>query len=156
MVTRAIQEFLRTGNVEYTVFAHPPAFTAEGEAVVAGVPERDWAKVVICFVDGEPVEAVVAADRVVDLQELMVLAEGTAVRVAHEDELDWLFPECEAGAMPPFGPLYKQRVFVDADLAVEKYIVFNAGTHRDAVRMRYEDFARLARPIVGRFAVRPH
>jgi Ala-tRNA(Pro) deacylase len=57
--------------------------------------------------------------------------------------------------MPPFGPLYKQRVFVDEAVAAEKDIVFNAGTHRDAVCMRYDDVARLARPIVGRFAMRP-
>jgi Ala-tRNA(Pro) deacylase len=80
---------------------------------------------------------------------------ATSIRLADEDELRWLYPDCERGAMPPLGPLYKQTVYVDEALADEERIVFNAGTHADAVSMRYEDFAAIARPIVGRFARRP-
>jgi Ala-tRNA(Pro) deacylase len=155
MVTRTVQEFLRASNVAYTVFPHRVAFTAQEEAAVTHVPGRDWAKAVICFADGEPVQAVVPADRIVDLERLMILADAGTMRLAREDELDWLFPDCERGAMPPFGPLYKQRVFVDETLAAEDQIVFNAGTHHDAVSMRYRDFALLTRPIVGRFAALP-
>jgi Ala-tRNA(Pro) deacylase len=82
-----------------------------------------------------------------------LLSGAADVRLAREEELDWLFPDCERGAMPPFGPMYKQRVYVDASLATEPRIVFNAGTHADAVSMRYQDFATLARPTVGRFAL---
>ena len=74
---------------------------------------------------------------------------------ASEEELEGLYPDCEPGAMPPLGPLYDQPVFVDIALAAEPQIVFNAGTHGDAVCMRYEDFAALARPVVGSFATRP-
>jgi hypothetical protein len=70
-------------------------------------------------------------------------------------ELRWLYPDCERGAMPPFGPLYRQTVYADEALAYDDEIVFNAGTHGDAIRMRYEDFAAIARPIVGRFARHP-
>jgi Ala-tRNA(Pro) deacylase len=75
-----------------------------------------------------------------------------SLRLASEHELEWLYPDCERGAMPPFGPLYKQRVFVDSALAEEEQIVFNAGTHGDAVCMRYDDFAMLTKPVVGQFA----
>jgi Ala-tRNA(Pro) deacylase len=154
MVTQSVQEFLRGGNVAYTVFRHPVAFTAREEAAVAHVPGRDWAKSVVCFADGEPIQAVIPADLNVDLERLLSLTGATAIRLAREDELDWLYPECERGAMPPFGPLFRQRVFVDERLAAEDQIAFNAGTHRDAVSMRYDDFARLTRPTVGRFSGR--
>jgi Ala-tRNA(Pro) deacylase len=153
-VAATVQEFLRLANVPYTVFPHDAAYTAKDEAALTHVPSRDWAKAVVCFADGEPIQAVVPADRGVNLSRLLVLANARTIRLAREDELDWLFPDCERGAMPPFGPLYHQRVFVDELLAAEWQIVFNAGTHADAVCMRYDDFARVARPIVGRFAER--
>jgi Ala-tRNA(Pro) deacylase len=154
-IAATVQEFLRRGNVAYSVFRHPVAFTAQEEAAVTHVPGRDWAKVVVCFADGEPIQAVVSADREVDLDQLMALAGAGSLRLAGESELDWLYPDCERGAMPPFGPLYRQRLFVDEALTAEAQIVFNGGTHIDAICMRYGDFAELARPIVGRFAARP-
>jgi Ala-tRNA(Pro) deacylase len=110
---------------------------------------------VICFADGDPVQAVVPSDLVVHLERLRILTGAQKIRLAVEDELEWLYPDCERGAMPPLGPLYRQPVFVDSALAVENQIVFNGGTHGDAVVMRYEDFAAITKPIVGRFARRP-
>ena len=151
----AIHEFLREAHVPYSVVPHPPAFTAQEEAAATHVRGRDWAKVVICFVDGEPVEAVVPAPSFVNLDQLLELAGGKAIRVADEVELRRLFPHCEVGAMPPFGPLYGQTVFVDAVLAAEPEIVFNAGTHKDAIAMRWTDFVKMVNPIVGKFAEPP-
>ena len=154
-VVPAVQEFLRRARVPYSVFPHTRAYTAQEEAAVTHVPGRQWAKAVICFVDGEPIQAVVPADLVVDLDRLAVVALATSIRLAEEDELRWLYPDCERGAMPPLGPLYRQTVYADEALADDDEIVFNAGTHEDAIRMRYEDFATIAHPIVGRFARRP-
>jgi Ala-tRNA(Pro) deacylase len=153
-VNTSVQEFLRTANVPYTVFQHRLAYTAQEEAAVTHIPGRDWAKTVICFADGEPIQAVVSADRIVDLERLCALAGARAIRLAREDELDWLFPDCERGGMPPLGPLYHQRVFVDEALASEKDVAFNAGTHTDAICMRFADFAALTRPMMGRFGER--
>jgi len=153
--TLSIHEFLRSAQVPYTVVPHRPAFTAQEEAAATHVPGRDWAKVVVCFVDGEPIEAVVPAPFVIDLQRLLELSGGTEIRMATESELKDLFPECETGAMPPFGPLYGQAVFVDATLACEPRIVFNAGTHTEAIAMRWVDFVRSVRPIVGSFSEPP-
>ena len=143
-VVPTVQEFLRRANVPYTVFPHVRAYSAQEEAAVTHVPGRYWAKAVICFVDGEPIQAVLPADLEVDLD-----------RLADEDELLWLYPDCERGAMPPLGPLYRQMVYVDEALAADEQIVFNAGTHGDAVAMRYDDYASITHPIVGRFARRP-
>ncbi|MGH9143278.1 MAG: aminoacyl-tRNA deacylase [Vicinamibacterales bacterium] len=154
-VVPSVQEFLRRANVAYAVFPHMRAYTAQEEAAVTHVPGRAWAKVVTCFVDREPVQAVVPADLVVDLDRLAIVAQAASIRLADEEELRWLYPDCERGAMPPFGPLYHQAVFADEALVDDDEIVFNAGTHGDAIRMRYEDFAAVAHPIVGRFATRP-
>jgi Ala-tRNA(Pro) deacylase len=147
-----IHEFLRAAHIPYTVVPHRPAFTAQEEAAATHVPGGDWAKVVACFIDGEPVEAVVPAPAFVNLARLLELAGGHKIRLAEEEELRRLFPDCEVGAMPPFGPLYGHTVFVDAVLALEPEIVFNAGTHREAITMRWNDFVKMVNPIVGRFA----
>jgi Ala-tRNA(Pro) deacylase len=148
----AIHEFLREAHVPYTVVPHQPAFTAQDEAAATHIPGHDWAKVVSCFIDGEPVEAVVPAPSVVNLNRLLDLAGGNAIRLADEVELCSLFPGCELGAMPPFGPLYGQTVYVDAALASESEIVFNAGTHREAIALRWNDFVKMVNPIIGKFA----
>jgi len=154
-VVSSVQELLRRANIPYAVLPHRRAYTAQEEAAVTHIPGRYWAKVVVCFIDGEPTQAVVPADLEVDLDRLAVAAGATSIRLADEAELRWLYPDCERGAMPPLGPLYKQLVYVDETLAADEHIVFNAGTHGDAVSMRYADFAAVAHPIVGRFARRP-
>ena len=153
--TLSIHEFLREAHVPYLVVPHPAAFTAQEEAAAVHVPGREWAKVVICFVDDQPIEAALPATLTVNLDRLRVLARGGSIRLADEVELEELFPDCEPGAMPPLGPLYGQAVFVDVALAAVDEIVFNAGTHTDAIRMRWPDFAASVRPIVGKFA-EPH
>jgi Ala-tRNA(Pro) deacylase len=152
MAGMTIHKFLHEAHVPYAVVPHRPAFSAQEEAAATHVAGRDWAKVVVCFIDGEPVEAVVPASSHVNLERLLELAGGRAIRLAHEDELKRLFPDCELGAMPPFGPLYGQTVYVDAVHASEPEIVFNAGTHRDAITMRWNDFVKMINPIVGKFA----
>jgi Ala-tRNA(Pro) deacylase len=150
--TALIHEFLREARVPYTVVPHPPAYSAQEEAAAVHVPGRDWAKVVACFVDGRPVQAVVPATMTVDLDRLAMLARAEIIRLAREDELRDLFPECEAGAIPPFGPLFGQDVYVDVSLAGEQEILFSAGSHSEAIQMRWSDFVASVRPIVGRFA----
>jgi Ala-tRNA(Pro) deacylase len=149
-----IHGFLQEAHIPYVVMPHRAAFTAEEEAAATNVPGRTWAKVVVCFIDDQPVEAVVPAPLFVDLGRLLDLSGGSDIRLAEEAELPSLFPDCEMGAMPPLGPLYGQTVFVDAALAMEPELVFNAGSHRQAVALRWNDFVKLVNPIVGRFAGR--
>jgi len=153
--TSQIHEFLREAGVPYSLVAHRQAFTAQDEAAATHVSGRNWAKVVACFVDGLPIQAVVPAPHVVNLRRLLDLVGGSEIRLAEEVELPSLFPECERGAMPPLGPLYQQQVYVDVALAAEDEIIFNAGTHTEAIAMRWADFAKTIRPIVGNFAELP-
>jgi Ala-tRNA(Pro) deacylase len=150
--TSSIHEFLRDAHVPYVVMPHRPAFTAQQDAAAMHVPGRIWAKVVICFADDRPIQAVLPATLTVNLDRLRALARGSVIRLADEREMDRLFPDYESGAMPPFGPLYGQDVYVDIALAEADEIVFNAGTHTEAIRMRWPDFAASVRPIVGKFA----
>ena len=150
-----IHQFLREAHVPYSVIPHPVAFTAQEEAAVVHVSGRNWAKVVACVIDGTPVEAVLPATLTVNLRRLLDLAGGEEIRLAEESELPDLFPQCEQGAMPPLGPLYQQQVYVDASLAAQDEIIFNAGTHTEAIAMRWADFAKTIRPIVGSFAESP-
>jgi Ala-tRNA(Pro) deacylase len=150
--TAFIEEYLRKAGVQFQLIAHAPAFTAQEEAAKAHVPGSDWAKVVICFADRRPIEAVLPAPYLVDLERLRILANADEIRLARENEFKALFPDCEPGAMPPLGPLYHQAVFVDHRLAADHEIVFDAGSHSEAVRMRYADYAALVKPVVGMFS----
>jgi len=155
-IPASIEKFLGERGVRYEVLTHRKAFTAQEEAAVTHVPGQEWAKTVVCFADGEPVLAVLPATHYVDTDRLERLAGAQDVRLATEKELAPLFADCEPGAMPPFGCLYDRRVFVDISLARDPEIVFNAGTHVEAIRMGYDDFAALANPVVGEFGVRIH
>ena len=110
---------------------------------------------VICVADGEPIQAVLPASLIVNLDWLSALAGASSIRFALKEESRTWFLDCEPGAIPPLGPLYGQRVFVDIALAAEFDVVFNAGTHRQAIRMRYTDLAAVTQPTIGRFAERP-
>ena len=149
MRPRSLDQFLQRARVPYTTFKHPEAFTAQGEAAVSHVPGRSWAKIVVCIADAEPILAVLPAPFRLDLEQLRILTGACVLRLASEAEFQQLYPDCEPGAMPPFGNLYPQRVFVDQSLVGETDMAFNAGTHTDAIRMHYADFAELANPVVG-------
>ncbi|MGH3326071.1 MAG: aminoacyl-tRNA deacylase, partial [Streptomyces sp.] len=108
-----LAEVLKRERMPYVTFRHPPAYTALEQAAVSHVPGRCSAKVVICFADEQPVQAVVPAHYLVDLERLRVMAGASTIRLAHEDEIARLYPEFEVGAMPPFGMMYGHRVFVE-------------------------------------------
>jgi len=125
-------------------------------AAVSHVPGSSWAKTVVCFADDEAILAVVPAHYTIELDRLRELAGAQSLRLADAREIVELYPDCEEGAMPPFGELYLQRVFVDESFVGDPEMVFNAGTHTDCLRMHYSDFADLARPVVGRFSHSRH
>ncbi len=150
-----IRDFLRTHHVEFHVLTHPTAYTAQEEAAITHTPGREWAKTVVCFADETPVLAVLPAHHSVDLDRLRALAGASRLRLATEAEMVALYPGCEAGAMPPLGPMYGQRVFVDRALEHDVEVVFNAGTHVDAVRMRYDALVELTHAVIGEFGHAP-
>ncbi len=143
-----LREYLDTQNVPYEVLSHRQAFTAQEVAQAQHVPGRDLAKVVMVRSGGAFVMLVIPAPYRVDLERVRSALGKTDLVLATEDEFKGLFPQCEAGAMPPFGNLYDLPVYVDRTLTRDEAIVFNAGTHTQTVKMKYADFARLVQPKV--------
>jgi len=146
-----ILAFLREKNAEYDHTRHPTTYTARELAHVDHVPERNVAKSVVFLGDEVFAMAVVPADENVDLDQLRRALGLARLRLATEEEVAKLFPDCEIGAMPPFGALFGLPVYVDNRLAEQDMIEFNGGTHRDELKMTYGGFARLAEPIVRHF-----
>jgi Ala-tRNA(Pro) deacylase len=153
MVLRRLREFLDSGNVRYTLVSHSPAYTAQEVATLAHIPGSELAKTVIVTADGKMMMVVVPASEMVDLKSLKKAIGAARVELAREDEFKGRFGECEPGAMPPFGNLYDMDVVVASDLAEDREIAFNAGTHRELVRMAYADFERLVRPRLAAVGV---
>lgn len=150
-----LSDVLKRERMPYLVFRHPPAYTAQETAAVSHVRGRSAVKVVICMADAQPVQALVPAHYLVDLERLRLLAGADALRLASEAEIAALYPDFEVGAVPPFGTLYGHRVFVEQCFVGEPEMVFNAGTHTESLCMHYADLAELVKPTVGAFGVRP-
>jgi Ala-tRNA(Pro) deacylase len=148
MPVRKLKEFLDTQQTKYVVISHSPAYTAMEVAQSAHIPGKDLAKVVMVMLDGRMCMAVMPAIRKLDLERLRQAAEVSEARLATEDEFRKLFPECETGAMPPFGNLYGMEVYVAAQLAEDEEIAFNAGSHTEVIKLRYADYAKLVGPKV--------
>jgi len=147
-----IKEFLDSHQIKYVVISHSVAYTAAGIAGLTHIPGRELAKTVIVKVDGTLAMAVVSASQRVDLAFLKAATGAKSVDLASENEFKERFPDCEVGAMPPFGNLYGMAVFADQGLALDKEIAFNAGSHRELVRLAWEDFERLVEPRLIRVA----
>ena len=152
LLTR-IKDYLDKENVSYQHCVHRTAYTAQEVAAEEHIPGKLMAKAVIVKVDARFVMAVLPATAKVDLAALQDSLGAKEIRLATEFEFTGLFPDCEVGAMPPFGNLYGLPVYVEESLRRDPEIVFNAGTHQDTIRIKYEDFARLACPQVLEFAL---
>ena len=146
-----ITSYLEDNNADFEHIRHPVTYTASELAHVDHIPERNVAKTVVFLGDEIFAMAVLPADERVDLEELRVALGLERVRLATEEEMARLFPDCELGAMPPFGPLFGLPVYVDNRLTEQQLIELNGGTHRDSIRMTYDELARIAEPIVRHF-----
>lgn len=154
MPVRKLKEFLDANHIKYVVMSHSPAYTAQEIAATAHVPGKELAKTVIVQVDGKMAMAVLPAAFKIDVVLLKEAIGAKEVAIATEKEFKDLFPECELGAMPPFGNLYEMDVYVTESLAEDEEIAFNAGTHTELIKLAYKDFERLVRPKVVKFSQR--
>jgi Ala-tRNA(Pro) deacylase len=152
MPVRKLKEFLDGQGVRYVSIGHSPAYTAQEVAASAHISGKAVAKTIIVKLDGKMAMAVLPANKDVGFQALAAATGAKNVALATESEFRSLFGECEPGAMPPFGNLYDMPVFVEEILTRDKEIVFNAGSHRELVKLAYADYDRLVKPKVGRFA----
>jgi Ala-tRNA(Pro) deacylase len=152
MPDRKLIEFLNSHKIKYIISSHSVAYTAQETAASAHIPGKELAKTVMVKTDGKMTMAVLPASYKVDFNLLKEAAGASKAVLATEKEFADMFPECEVGAMPPFGNLYGVEVFVEASLAEDEEIVFRAGSHTELIRLSYKDFERLVKPKVLKFS----
>ncbi|MDH3761399.1 MAG: YbaK/EbsC family protein [Gammaproteobacteria bacterium] len=154
MPAKKLKQLLDERSIKYISINHSPAYTARETAASTFVPRREFAKTIIVDLDGDKVMTVVSASRHVDLARLRSLAGADKARLATEDEFKSLFPDCELGAMPPFGSLYQMPIYVDEMVTEVDDLCFNAGSHEQIMRMSCADYLQFEQPLVGVFAVK--
>ncbi len=153
MPSLKLKEYLSRHEVPYFTITHSQAFTAQRVAASAHIPGKNMVKTVMVVVNGQMAMAVLPASYQVDFQLLKEITGEGNVRMAGESEFKEMFPDCEVGAMPPFGNLYNLEVYVAKVLQEEDEIAFNAGNHTEVIQMSYRDFEKLVHPRVMKFAV---
>jgi Ala-tRNA(Pro) deacylase len=151
-IPQRIRDYLESQDVPYEELHHSQAFSAQEMAHSLHVSGKICVKAVVAEGDHELVLIVVPATHRLKVEEFKSAMKAHQVEMLVESELVRLFPDCDLGAVPPFGNLYGIEVWVDRAVASTEKIVFCAGTHEDCIRMRYSDFAKLARPFVGHFS----
>jgi len=154
MPIKKLREFLDSNHVRYVCIGHSRAYTAQEIAASAHIPGKELAKTVMVKLDGNMAMAVLPASHKIDFDLLKMAAGASEVELATEREFKGMFPECEPGAMPPFGNLYGMSVFVEQTLAEDEEIAFNAGSHTELIRLAYKDFEKLAEPAVVELAAK--
>jgi Ala-tRNA(Pro) deacylase len=142
-----VTRYLDEQNVKYVIMQHSRAYTAQEVAEAVHVTGRHFAKCVMVKIDGRLAQAVLPATDHVDLKRMAQSVGASAVELAKEDEFKDSFPDCEVGAMPPFGNLFGMEVFVSPHLTAADRIAFNAGSHTDVMQLSYDAFERLVKPI---------
>lgn len=155
MIAKKLKDFLDSYQVKYVTTTHSPAYSAHDLASTTHHAEREVAKTVIVNVKGELAMAVLPASYHIDFHRLMDALHTGDMYLAPEEEFKDRFPDCEVGAMPPFGNLYGMKTYVSQSLTEDKEITFHAGTLSESITMAYEDYNRLVAPIVTSFTDRP-
>ena len=155
MPAKKLREFLESQGIPYMTISHAVAYTAREIAALTHISNKELAKTVMVKIDSELAMAVLPASYDVDLSSLRTATGARSVSLAKEAEFKDRFPECEIGAMPPFGNLYGMPVYVDESLTKDKDIAFNAGSHNELLQVCYADFERLVKPTVLKFSELP-
>ena len=152
MPANKLKRFLDENHIRYISIRHSPAYTAQETAASAHIPGKEVIKTVMLYIDGELAMAVLPSTRMLDLELLRHAADAESVTLATESQFKDRFPDCEAGAMPPFGNLYEMPVYVDRSVTLDDQIAFNAGSHAELIQLDYGDYERLVHPIIAEFA----
>jgi len=152
MPANKLKRFLDENHIRYISIRHSPAYTAQETAASAHIPGKEVIKTVMLYIDGELAMAVLPSTRMLDLELLRHVADAESVTLATENQFKDRFPDCEAGAMPPFGNLYEMPVYVDRSVTLDEQIAFNAGSHAELILLDYGDYERLVHPIIAEFA----
>jgi Ala-tRNA(Pro) deacylase len=153
LMPQSLQSHLDGQRVPYEIIHHRRDFTAQETAAHTHTPGRMFAKTVMLCVDHKFCMFVLPANDHIDFEKVRRALKARDARLAEENEIARLCPDCEPGAMPPFGNFYKLPVYISHRLAEDHMITFNAGTHEEVIRMLYRDFDKLEHPVVMNFTI---
>ena len=151
MPMRKLKEFLDATGVDYISTIHQPSYTAQETAQTCHIPGMNLAKTVMVHLNGRLAMTVMPAHYQVDIYKLREFTHAWSLRVARENEFSGAFPECEVGAMPPFGNLFGMDVFAEKELSHDINISFNSGTHTEVITMPFSTWSTLVHPFLGDF-----
>jgi len=154
MITQRLRDHLDRTGVPYSVIPHREAFTAQGVAAASHVSGWQMAKVLVGKDERGYVMAVLPATCRLDLPTFRRITRRKSLLLASEEELRQVFPDCEVGAMPPYGNLYDMPVFADTCFGETRDLAFQAGNHHEIVQVSFGDFARTAQPVITDFCRR--
>jgi Ala-tRNA(Pro) deacylase len=152
-ILKKLKDYLEKNQVRYEGGVHEPVYTSQEIAASMHVPGKELAKVVMVKADGKMTMLVLSASYRVDTKKAKKVLKCKRLGISKEKNFEELFPDCEIGAMPPFGNLYDLEVWVDQVLAEDEFIVFQAGSHVETLKIKYNDYAQLVNPKVGDFSV---
>jgi Ala-tRNA(Pro) deacylase len=150
-----IATYLEEQKCRFERLPHDPTYSAQRLAQQLHVPGREVAKTVLLRANGwhRFVVAVLPGSKKIDLEQVARLLQKGKVELATEIEIAAHCPDCEFGVLPPFGSRYGMTTIVDSSLAADEEIVFDANTHNEAIRMRFDDYVELEDPLVAPFAI---
>lgn len=148
-----LKKYLDENKIKYIIISHSSAYTAQEIAARAHIRGRELAKTVLLKVDGKMVMAVLPASYKINFEQLAKELNSSNVRLAYEQEFMDRFPDCEIGAMPPFGNLYGMEVFVAKSLMQDEEISFNACSHTELIKLSLKDFVSLVKPKIIQFSM---
>lgn len=152
MPTTKLKAFLDEKKTRYFTIRHSKAYTSQEIAASTHTSGKNFAKTVIVKIDNEMAMCVLPASYHIDFELLRDLFGKRNISLATETEFKYLFPDCEIGAMPPFGNLYGMEVYVAESLSEDEEIAFNACTHSEMIKMKYKDFEQLVQPKIFKFS----
>lgn len=150
---KRLEKLFREENVKFKVVKHEEAWSAQRLAGLLHIPGEQLAKVVMVRADDQWYMLVLPAPNRLEMPKVKRMLKAKEVRLAKEEEFANLFPDCDVGAMPPFGNLYGVPVYVDRALTMQSEITFPAGSHREVMQLTYADFERTAQPVAGDFSI---
>lgn len=153
MPLKKLTDYLDGNNIRYVTVNHSPAYTAQEIAAIAHIPGKELAKTVMVIIDGKLSMAVLPASCKIDFEQLKKAIGVDNIELAGEMEFKDIFPDCEIGAMPPFGNLFNMDVYVARKLTEDTNIAFNAGSHTQRIKMSYKDYESLVDPKVVPFSL---
>jgi len=147
MPVKELQDYLEAHNIKFDAIEHPPAYTAKEIAKLVNVNSGQVAKTVMVYLDGVLSMVVLPASCRIRWDRFNRVMGTELVDLASEQEFADRFPECELGAMPPFGRMYDVPIYMYEGFEDSGSIVFKAGTHHEVIKMQFNDFRMLAQPM---------